>query len=465
MAKLEGQTIAASYDQLLHVDTEGGGNTTTLVPIKDGDNDTTFCLQLATTKAMIEGNGSTLYFYDEGGEHISADNAGNLTIAAGAATDDLITLDSTGYIALNADGDGTVIFEDASLQYGIIENSSSDFVIRAGVQDKDLVFKGNDGGNGITAMTIDMSAGGNVGIGIAPETTAGTALELGADLSLVDAGNGTITLYQNTYTDGTERYKNERPACYMRLSAGETLFRRAASSAEGEAQSFSTTMVIDGSGNVGIGDLTPNARLDVEGDSADYLVKMDNGLSTSNANRYGIYIMAGADDGGGTTYYLNCADGNGDDVGYIANISSTFALTDPSDSRLKKNIVDTSVKGLEAVSMMKVRDFEWKKSGDKCIGGFIAQELKEAYAPAVSGEDGEMQEYEVSPAIKAVEAQDAVLDEDGNIVEEAVEAIEAVEAVMGEKIKPMGVARDVLVPVLVKAIQELSAKVEALENA
>ena len=87
MATLTGQSIASSYEQLLHVDTDGGGNTTTLVPIKDGDNGTTFCLQLSTTKAMIEGNGSTLYFYDEGGESISADNAGVLSIAAGAEID------------------------------------------------------------------------------------------------------------------------------------------------------------------------------------------------------------------------------------------------------------------------------------------------------------------------------------------------------------------------------------------
>ena len=82
MAKLEGQTIAASYDQLLHVDTEGGGATTTLVPIKDGNNDTTFCLQLATTSALIVDD-AKLYFgtgsdasieYDE-------DGADNLSIA------------------------------------------------------------------------------------------------------------------------------------------------------------------------------------------------------------------------------------------------------------------------------------------------------------------------------------------------------------------------------------------------
>ena len=34
----------------------------------------------------------------------------------------------------------------------------------------------------------------------------------------------------------------------------------------------------------------------------------------------------------------------------------------------------------------------------------------------------------------------------------------------GERIKPMGVSRDILVPVLVKAVQELSAQVEELKN-
>ena len=33
MATLTGQSIATSYEQLLHVDTDGGGNTTTLVPV------------------------------------------------------------------------------------------------------------------------------------------------------------------------------------------------------------------------------------------------------------------------------------------------------------------------------------------------------------------------------------------------------------------------------------------------
>jgi len=55
MAALTGQTIADSYEQLLHVDRDGGGNTSTLVNVKDGDNGTTFALQLATTSAGIIG--------------------------------------------------------------------------------------------------------------------------------------------------------------------------------------------------------------------------------------------------------------------------------------------------------------------------------------------------------------------------------------------------------------------------
>jgi len=82
MAALGSQTIAGSYEQLLHVDTDGGGDTTTLVPVKDGDNGTTFCLQLATTSALISGSGSKLLFSDNGGEYISGDGT-DLTITSG----------------------------------------------------------------------------------------------------------------------------------------------------------------------------------------------------------------------------------------------------------------------------------------------------------------------------------------------------------------------------------------------
>ena len=53
MASLNGQTIAASYEQLLHVDADGGGNGTTHVSVKDGDNGTTFGFTIATDALMM----------------------------------------------------------------------------------------------------------------------------------------------------------------------------------------------------------------------------------------------------------------------------------------------------------------------------------------------------------------------------------------------------------------------------
>ena len=61
MATLAGQTIASSYEQLLHVDRDGGGNTSTLVNIKDGDNGTTFCISMndaSTAKSILSIDGS-----------------------------------------------------------------------------------------------------------------------------------------------------------------------------------------------------------------------------------------------------------------------------------------------------------------------------------------------------------------------------------------------------------------------
>ena len=71
-----------------------------------------------------------------------------------------LNIDVAGYLTLNNDAGGLVLFADASVEFGAIENASSDFVLRAGVQDKDMLFKGNDNGSTITALSLDMSAAG-----------------------------------------------------------------------------------------------------------------------------------------------------------------------------------------------------------------------------------------------------------------------------------------------------------------
>jgi len=89
-----------------------------------------------------------------------------------------LTLDVPGDIALDANGGG-INFLDDGTQIGAFENDSSDFVIKSNVQDKDVIFKGDDGGAGITALTLDMSAAGaaafNAGATFASNVTITTA--------------------------------------------------------------------------------------------------------------------------------------------------------------------------------------------------------------------------------------------------------------------------------------------------
>ena len=92
-------------------------------------------------------------------------------------TDDLnLSLDADGVIKLDAGG-GQIQFFDDGTEIGVLENSSSDFVIESKVQDKDILFKGNDGGTGIELMRMNMS-GANVGIS--------TGNSIGAKLHVAD---------------------------------------------------------------------------------------------------------------------------------------------------------------------------------------------------------------------------------------------------------------------------------------
>ena len=70
-----------------------------------------------------------------------------------------MTFDSAGDIILDADG-ADVIFKDAGTAIATHTNSSSDYVIKTNVNDKDFIIKGVDNSSEITALTIDMSGAG-----------------------------------------------------------------------------------------------------------------------------------------------------------------------------------------------------------------------------------------------------------------------------------------------------------------
>jgi hypothetical protein len=100
------------------------------------------------------------------------DVAGIVTANAGVVIDNItidgteidlssgdLTLDVAGDIVLDAAGND-IKFNAGGTAIAEFTNSSTDFIIKSVTSDKDLIFKGNDGGSAITALTLDMSAAG-----------------------------------------------------------------------------------------------------------------------------------------------------------------------------------------------------------------------------------------------------------------------------------------------------------------
>ena len=83
----------------------------------------------------------------------------DLALGSNKLTGSAIELDCSGDITIDAGGADT-IFKDDGTEFGRITNSSSDFVLKTAVGDKDFILKGVDDSSEITALTVDMSAAG-----------------------------------------------------------------------------------------------------------------------------------------------------------------------------------------------------------------------------------------------------------------------------------------------------------------
>ena len=139
---------------------------------------------------------------------------GTIDPAVGSTLD----LNGAAELILDADADTAISADAADDQIDIkvgntdilnITNSSSDAVITQAVQDKDIIFKGDDGGSAITALTIDMSDGGilqtRAGIGF-PATQVANAganilddYEEGTWTPSWSAGGGSLTGTSSNY--------------------------------------------------------------------------------------------------------------------------------------------------------------------------------------------------------------------------------------------------------------------------
>ena len=318
-------------------------------------------------------------------------------------------------------------------------------------------------------LRIDSS--GNLGLGVTPSAwSSAFKVFQGYGGFLASNGSAVQIAGANAYSDGTNwRYIATAAASFYAQVNGVHSWSTAPSGTAGNAISFTQAMTLDASGNLGIGTTSPGGKLDVSGGySYLYGLRISGndtgntiyqnaaiGISSGNyitfsTNSAGPYERARIDSSGnllvGTTSsagsYLFQISGNfsgsygqlvkssassgymisfntsSGQAGYISSSGTSTSYVASSDQRLKENIVDAP-SALGSINAIKVRSFDWKSDGSHVDYGYIAQELLEVVPEAVS-------------------------------VHEDPEQM-------------MGVDFGKLTPRLVKAIQELTARLEALE--
>lgn len=376
--------------------------------------------------------GATIATADINGGTIDGAVIGGASAAAGTfTTANATTVDTTSLEVTNikakdgtsagsiADSTGVVTLASSVLTTADINGGTADGVTIGGSTAAAGTFTtftstGITDGATSTAVTIDSS--GNVGIGT---TSPSTTLDVKGSARIERDGSSALLQFTDTgvnsrwmgLVDGTSRF-----AIYGTNGSTEEL-------------------VINSSGNVGIGTTSPAVKTQIVGSGAIFRISDD--VSTSgtielsassseaviHANTYASavplvfknastermridssgnvlvgasssvvagseaveirgdygYIKTGRNNTGATGHML-FYNPNGN-VGSITTSGSTTAYNTSSDQRLKENIVDAPAGNIDAI---RVRSFDWKVDGSHQTYGMVAQELVDVAPEAVS---------------------------------------------------------------------------------
>jgi hypothetical protein len=292
---------------------------------------------------------------------------------------------------------------------------------------QDLLFFTGEGGVSTCTERMRITRSGNVGVGVTPSAWKANhkAIQFGpfstgySSIYTDDAANTWFNSL-NFQSATTRQYVATGNAAAYRLTVNgqHQWYTDSVGGVAGGTVSFTQAMTLDASGNllVGTTNSASNAGIGLKASysaTAPYFAT----VGSSNASNVYSYLLYSTTDAAFKFY-----------VSYSGTVSATNGtISAISDARLKENVQDIDV-GLGAILALKPRKFDWKTGRGKDIKGdrgFIAQEFETVFP---------------------------------NLVDEWKDAAPEGEA-------PYKSVRQDLIPVLVKAIQELAAEVNALKNA
>jgi len=403
----------------------------------------------ASTKAgSFVGNGievkhptgaSNLFIGTQTGNDVKIASIGAQSMRLDTNGTERMHLTAAGNIGINdssPDGSLHITRSNSSLQLVLERTTGNTAKFSVGLNNG-LVF--TDLVAGAERMRIDSS--GNVGIGCVPNSIKSgfDTLQIGGNLTLnVDSTGAGAGVYMgnNVYRDSTNsrwEYINTDEASQYYQANGTHVWRYAASGSANAAISWSEAMRIS-SGNLLLG--TTSTLISAGGPLQ---------VKSRTGSEHVATFQNGVSNGGFGIRFLNVA---GSSVGSIAWTGSVTNYNTSSDYRLKEN-VDYTWDATTRLKQLKPARFNFIADADTTVDGFLAHEAQAIVPECVVGTKDAMrdEEYEVTSA---------VIDENGT---------ETTPAVMGTRSVPdhQGIDQSKLVPLLVKTIQELEARITALE--
>ena len=336
-------------------------------------------------------------------------------------------------------------------------------------------------------MRIDDS--GNVGIGNTVASTINSAN--GTGNLVVGSGSGTegITIYSGTTGEGTLQFADgtSGSATYV----GQINYNHSSNDMSFTAGGTERMRLL-GTGNVGIGTSSPASELEIEattpeiridatassgrnykihsdgdelyiegigssgslkiGEDGSYGVSIDLGSgvisSASNAGSHTrLLLIKDTGNAGSNRNFIEFHNNSDSTAGRIEhNGSTTVSYITSSDYRLKEN-VSYDFDATTRLKQLKPARFNFIEEPNKTVDGFLAHEVSDIVPEAISGEKDELQVWKEGEELpEGVSVGDNKLDENGNTI-----------------MQIQGIDQSKLVPLLVKTIQELEARITALE--
>lgn len=380
---------------------------------------------------------------------------GQAAVSINAAGSNVITLKTADTTRLTIASTGAATFSSSVTTLGSVDitGEGNTLTLRKSTNVPALTFIGAssntiiEGGNTFNLYTggagnrIFVTSTGNVGIGVTPSAWSGIVrgFQVGQGASF-SANTATTDAYMtsNCYYDGsTWRYikSGEFALSYdVRGGTGDYVWQTAPSGTAGSAFTFTERMRITSGGAVIVGGVSS-------------IVYSEKALiQYAGTGNQGFHINQTGSSAANDKILFSNSNGI---VGYIRTDGLVTSYVSASDYRLKENI--QPVEGaLLKIAQLKPCNYNFINDPDKEVMGFIAHEVQEVMPQAVSGEKDavRIQQVEVSPS---------ELDEEGNVITEAV---------IEEKEVPVyqGIDHSKLVPLLVASIQELKAEIEALKS-